>query len=127
MNRIRRREFAMHHRSIARVLVVALSASAATAAWALTQPKYVGNVEQGERIAKHWCASCHMAAPGQKQASADVAPFVDVARTKTDKELAAFLTDPHPKMPDMHLSRHEIADLVAYIRSLAPNGPAKAK
>ncbi len=117
----------MQIRSITRILAFALSASAATAAWALQQPKYVGNVAQGEKIAKHWCASCHLVAPEQKQGSADVAPFVEVARSKTDKELAAFLTDPHPKMPDMHLSRHEIADLVAYIRSLAPNGPTKAK
>ena len=36
------------------------------------------------------------------------------------KALAAFLADPHPKMPDMHLSRSEIDDIVAYIQSLNP-------
>jgi hypothetical protein len=34
------------------------------------------------------------------------------------KQLTAFLTDPHPKMPDMNLTRSEIADIVAYIGTL---------
>jgi hypothetical protein len=33
--------------------------------------------------------------------------------------LAFFLLDPHPKMPDMALTRAEAADLAAYISSLA--------
>ena len=76
--------------------------------------------EQGERIAQRWCAPCHLASPDQKQASADVPPFVTLARSKTDQQLAAFLTDPHPRMPNLNLSREEIADIVAFIRSLAP-------
>ncbi len=76
--------------------------------------------EQGERIAGRWCAPCHLASPHQKQASADVPPFATLARSKTDRQLSAFLTDPHPRMPNLHLTREEIADLVAYIRSLAP-------
>jgi mono/diheme cytochrome c family protein len=83
----------------------------------------VADVAQGERIAKRWCAACHIVANDQTQASADVAPFADAARHKTNAELAAFLTDPHPKMPDMSLTREEIADLVAYMRSLAPETP----
>ena len=31
--------------------------------------------------------------------------------------LALFLLSPHPKMPDMNLSRNEAADLAAYIKS----------
>jgi mono/diheme cytochrome c family protein len=84
------------------------------------------NASNGEQIARRWCAACHIVAANQKQASADVAPFADVARRKTDAQVANFLTDPHPKMPDMSLSRQEIADIVAYIRSLAPQGPDKA-
>ena len=73
---------------------------------------------QGETIARRWCAPCHLVSADQKQASADVAPFAKVARTKTNAQIADFLTDPHPKMPDLQLSRQQIADLVAYIRSL---------
>jgi hypothetical protein len=39
-------------------------------------------------------------------------------RNPSTEKLSSFLTDPHPKMPDMSLTRAEIADLVAYIRSL---------
>ena len=75
---------------------------------------------QGGRIARRWCAACHIVAADQKQASADVPSFFDVAKRKTDGDLTSFLTDPHPKMPNMNLSRQEIGDLTAYIRSLAP-------
>ncbi len=78
------------------------------------------DIAHGEQIARRWCAPCHLVAPDQKEASADVAPFATVAKTKTDAQLANFLADPHPKMPDLKLSRDEIGDLVAYIRSLAP-------
>ena len=89
-------------------------------ATAFSAPGSAADVAQGEKIAKRWCAACHVVAPDQKQASADVPTFADIARRKTNQELADFLTDPHPKMPDMHLSRSEIADLVAYMRSLNP-------
>jgi mono/diheme cytochrome c family protein len=89
-----------------------LSAQPATAA---------SDPDQGERIAQRWCAACHVVAQNQKQASADVPSFFDIAKRKTNSDLTSFLTDPHPKMPDMSLSRQEIADITAYIRSLAGN------
>jgi hypothetical protein len=33
-------------------------------------------------------------------------------------KIAPFLLDPHPKMPDLGLSRKEAADLAAYIATL---------
>jgi mono/diheme cytochrome c family protein len=95
-------------------LAIAASGSASAA---------VADAGQGETIARRWCAACHVVANDQKQANADVASFAAAARHKTNGELAAFLTDPHPKMPDMSLTREEIADIVAYMRSLAPEGP----
>ena len=80
------------------------------------------DIIHGERLAKRWCAECHVVAPDQTSAKADVPSFADVASRKTAKQIAAFLTDPHPKMPDMNLSRDETADLAAYIKTLAP-GP----
>jgi len=109
----------MHSLSIA-VFSFALATSGSASAM-------VADAQQGEKIARRWCAACHVVANDQKQASADVAPFADAARHKTNAELAAFLTDPHPKMPDMSLTREEIGDLVAYMRSLAPEGPAKGQ
>jgi len=79
-----------------------------------------GNPEQGRRLAERWCASCHLVGPGQHQASADVLTFASIAGREDLSEslLAAFLMAPHPPMPNMAQSRQEIADVLAYIRSL---------
>jgi hypothetical protein len=58
--------------------------------------------------------------PEQASGSADVPGFQALARRDdlTEALLTAFLSASHPRMPDMGLSRREISDLVAYIRSL---------
>lgn len=87
----------------------------------LSASAFAADAKHGKTIAARWCAACHVVASDQKSASADVPPFADIALRRTDpKALANFLADPHPKMPDMHLSRREIDDIVAYIRSLDP-------
>ncbi len=71
----------------------------------------------GERLARRWCASCHVVATNQRQASADAPAFSEIAHKPhidADK-LAEFLRDPHPKMPDMSLTRDESSDLAGYI------------
>ena len=79
-----------------------------------------GNPKTGLQIAQRWCASCHLVAPEQRAGSADVPTFQAIARREdlTEALLTAFLSSSHPRMPDMALSRQEIADLVAYIRSV---------
>ncbi|MCL2453658.1 MAG: cytochrome c [Alphaproteobacteria bacterium] len=78
-----------------------------------------GNAEKGEIIGRRWCAACHLVAPDQTKANSDVPSFATIAhKVKSSQALNAFLTDPHPKMPDMNLTRDEIEDLVAYIGSL---------
>ncbi len=79
------------------------------------------DAHRGEVLAKHWCATCHQISAEQKTVNSDVPSFLSVARNKklTPKVLTAFLSTSHPRMPDMHLSRSEIADIVAYIKSLA--------
>lgn len=74
----------------------------------------------GELIARQWCAECHVVADDQPTASVDVPTFRQIAREfRFDAgELSAFLADPHPQMPQMSLTRREIADLVAFIDSL---------
>lgn len=79
------------------------------------------DVPRGKMIAARWCSACHVVASDQKNASADVPSFADIALRRSDaKKLGNFLVDPHPKMPDLHLTRSEIDDIVAYIRSLDP-------
>lgn len=80
-----------------------------------------GDPRRGAIVVTRWCASCHVVAADQTAASADAPSFFEVAKRQVDrKKLANFLVDPHPPMPDMHLSRKEIDDIVAYIRSLDP-------
>jgi mono/diheme cytochrome c family protein len=74
----------------------------------------------GLEIARRWCASCHIIEPNQRIGSDVVPPFATVARTPNldASKIALFLLDPHPKMPDMSLTRDETADLAAYIATL---------
>jgi mono/diheme cytochrome c family protein len=83
-------------------------------------PALAADIAQGEKIARRWCAACHVVAADQTQASVAVPTFFNVAQRKSGQQLTTFLTDPHPKMPDMSLTREEIADIVGYIESLKP-------
>jgi mono/diheme cytochrome c family protein len=84
---------------------------------ALTQSAGAADASNGERLAKRWCATCHVVAADQKRANGDAAPFSTIGKTPglDSAKLALFLLLPHPNMPDMHLSRAEAADLAAYI------------
>ncbi|HUZ91264.1 MAG TPA: cytochrome c [Methylocella sp.] len=80
---------------------------------------FAADAKQGEVIAKRWCAACHLVSPDQTRANSDAPSFAAIAHKKLPAgQLKAFLMDPHPKMPDMNLTRSEIADIVAYIGTL---------
>jgi len=73
----------------------------------------------GRNIAESWCASCHTVsarATGQDTAP----PFSAIARDRAfDRDkLIQVLADPHPPMPNIHLSRQQLDDVIAYIHSL---------
>ncbi|WP_428698859.1 c-type cytochrome [Stappia sp.] len=74
----------------------------------------------GLELARTWCAACHLVEDGQARAGTAAAPFAEVAGDPAfdPERLAAFLAAPHPKMPDMSLTRREIADIGAYIAGL---------
>jgi mono/diheme cytochrome c family protein len=74
----------------------------------------------GKALVTRWCTSCHLVEPNQKGPTSEAPPFTEVAKLpgfSADK-LAFFLLDPHPKMPDMGLSRIEAANIAAYIETL---------
>ena len=79
-----------------------------------------GDAAAGREIADRWCAACHLVAPDQLQASADVPSFMEIARAAEGDfaVLEGFLIDPHPPMPDMSLTRQEIRDIIAYFATL---------
>jgi mono/diheme cytochrome c family protein len=78
------------------------------------------DAENGLRIARQWCASCHVVQSNQRTASDAAPPFATIARIPdfNASKIAFFLLYPHPKMPDMPLTRDEAADLAAYIATL---------
>ena len=105
-----------HMKNVSRAISIAAFAVA-------TAPALAADAENGLKISRQWCAACHVVAADQTSASVDVPTFADIARRKTEKKpLAAFLAEPHGKMPNMSLSRAEIDDIVAYIRSLGSTG-----
>jgi len=110
-------------RLTATLIALTVTALPLTAAFA------AGNATEGRRIAAQWCSSCHVIAPGVR--GSDVAPpFVALANNpaKTESYLKAWITNPHPPMPNFNLSRRTVEDITAYIRSLAAkNGLAVPK
>ncbi len=85
----------------------------------LAMPAAAADAQHGETLAKRWCATCHVVAEGQRAGNPDVPTFASIGkRPDFDAEkVANFLMSPHPKMPNMSLTRAEAADLAAYIRS----------
>ncbi|MFO1185717.1 MAG: cytochrome c [Bauldia sp.] len=98
------------------LLGLALAATAATTAAGQTR----GVAAAGRGIAEKWCSSCHLVFEGQARANVDVPTFPTIAkRIATDADfLAAFIANPHPPMPNMGLSRQDIADVLAFIATL---------
>jgi mono/diheme cytochrome c family protein len=92
-------------------------ALATFATLALTANAYAADVDHGETLAKRWCAACHIVAPDQTHGQDNAPPFATIAKIPGfgADAIARFLMNPHPKMPDMQLSRDEADDLAAYI------------
>jgi cytochrome c2 len=79
--------------------------------------------DRGFQLAQKLCTNCHLISPDvDGPVVAGVPSFQSLAlaltRDKTPEELAQFMMRPHSPMPDMHLKRDEIRDLLAYIQSL---------
>lgn len=91
------------------MLILVLAALVFTAGPALA----AGDADAGLVIAQRWCVACH--------GSSDAVPTLREAVNRPDRDagtLEAWLTAPHPPMPDLALSRREIDDLVAYLGTL---------
>ncbi len=79
-----------------------------------------GNPEAGWQLSRQWCTSCHLV--DEAGQGTDMAPpFPTIARDehRSEKWLRAWLTSPHPPMPNLNLSRGQIDDVIAYLKSLA--------
>jgi mono/diheme cytochrome c family protein len=83
----------------------------------LAEAVSAADARKGETLAKRWCATCHVVASDQQRGTAQSPPFSAIAKKPGFNEatLAFFLLTPHPRMPDMNLSRSEASDLAAFI------------
>ena len=97
-------------------LVVALALLTAT----LIPAGARADATNGERLARQWCANCHVIDGGGPAATLPQGPpsLRAAAGHLGPDELRAWLTRPHGAMPDLALTRSEIDDLVAYIEGL---------
>jgi mono/diheme cytochrome c family protein len=97
-------------RKVAHLVALALLACTGEAAFA-------ANPDNGSTLAQRWCSACHVVSGSQSKGT-DIAPsFVSIAERPdfNAEKLASFLLEPHPKMPNMSLTRDEAKDLSAYI------------
>ena len=83
-----------------------------------------GDATRGRQLAGQWCASCHLISKDGPGTTIDTAPsFPTVAadpKRSDEQRLTTWLSTSHPTMPNFSLARDDIADLVAYIRTLTP-------
>lgn len=106
------------HRA-ARWLILALGALLVTAPALAADPP--ADAANGQRIAERWCANCHAVAAVPERAPADGVPtFRSIADRPGYQNgyVKTFLTMPHSPMPNLSLTRTEIADLAAYLDRL---------
>jgi mono/diheme cytochrome c family protein len=106
----RRRASALRRRSAGLALGTLVACGALASAWS-------ADPDHGEKLARRWCAGCHVVAPDQTRGQDNVPSLAMIAKIPGfgARKIALFLLDPHPKMPDMQLSRSEAEDLAAYI------------
>jgi len=103
------------HSRYAAILAAAAACSAPALAQAPPDPR------AGERLARQWCASCHLVATDQATPAPDTAPtFASIAARPsiTANALRVMIQLPYPRMPQLPLTRQEVEHIIAYIVSL---------
>ena len=99
-------------------LVAAVLAVLAVARPAAAQQKE-GDPTAGRELASQLCTACHIV--GTERVGSDVAPpFATIARDPdmTLTELHAWIGPAHPMLPNLALTREQIADINAYLDTL---------
>jgi mono/diheme cytochrome c family protein len=106
------------HRVAGRLILALGAFLAATPVLAADPPADSAN---GERIAERWCANCHAVAAVPERAPADGVPTFRAIANRPgyqNGQIKTFLAMPHSPMPNLSLTRTEIADLAAYLDRL---------
>ena len=99
--------------------LVAVFVLASAGGWASAQE--IGDPTAGYSLARDYCSECHAIEAGEAGSpNMDAPPFQMVATDPrmSDMALTAFFQMPHETMPNLIVRGAEVANLVAYIRSL---------
>ena len=73
----------------------------------------------GKALAERLCTNCHIVNADQQQAIADIPSFKEIGSRpgQTEGTIMAFIVLPKHPMPQIPLTKSELADLSAYILS----------
>jgi mono/diheme cytochrome c family protein len=89
-------------------------------AWAAPDGALAADPDQGVRLARRVCSICHNIGTGRNSPDVNAPPFSRIARSaKFRARGAAFMLEPHRRMPLFALTVEQGEDLAAYIRILA--------
>jgi cytochrome c len=102
-----------------------IARSALTAAFILVgvAGAYAADTAAGLKSARALCVNCHVVEPDaakQGTLTAGVPSFKAIAekRGQTEDALKRFMLEPHPPMPKVQLTTHELDNIAEYIMSL---------
>jgi mono/diheme cytochrome c family protein len=79
------------------------------------------DAKRGHELATRLCSQCHLVDRGATSGMlADVPSFAAIAArpNATAEHLVGRIISPHPEMPGVQLTVHDLRDVVAYIMSL---------
>ncbi|MBT3551544.1 MAG: cytochrome c [Rhodospirillaceae bacterium] len=81
------------------------------------QTRKTGDAVNGRILSLRWCASCHSL--GRRPSPKAVAPnFAWIKTHRSANQIRSFLFAPHGQMPRLDLSRRQINDAAAFIKSV---------
>jgi mono/diheme cytochrome c family protein len=78
------------------------------------------DVDAGRVLAERWCSGCHLIDTQQAEGNDGAPTFRVIGRKEwTDLKFSMAMASPHPPMPSLDLTRQELANLLAFVRSQA--------
>ena len=98
--------------SIAAVVSLTLGAAADD------KKEWVADASRGQRLSESLCASCHLVGSGKTSGAIAGMPSFRTFSELPNKRILSALIMPHTPMPNIQLTRNEIADIIAYIDDL---------
>lgn len=77
-------------------------------------------VDAGRVLAERWCSGCHLIDAKQPEGNDGAPTFRVIGKTEwTDLKFSMAMASPHPPMPTLDLTRRELTELLAFVRSQA--------